>query len=170
MVVVAQLRWGGQESGRGPSTPHPSGAPSTHLVLRLVQHKPAGLPGLHEGTFLVQGALVGPVLAAGPARPPQGPAPVPSAPLPGPAAKPRRSPRSQPEPRALVPRQAHEGLARASGQQHPTHSRSQQLGRSLMTVASGPWAQKGGAARGAHANPSRPFSLWLRSPAPCPKG
>lgn len=108
VVVVAQLR-GGAGVRAGPSTPHPSGAPSTHLVLRLVQHKPAGLPGLHEGTFLVQGALVGPVSAAGPARPLQGPAPVPSAPLPGPAAKPRRSPPSQPQPGALGP----DGLARA---------------------------------------------------------
>lgn len=37
-------------------------------MLGLVQHKPAGLPGLHEGPLLVQGALIGPAFAGEPAR------------------------------------------------------------------------------------------------------
>lgn len=46
---------------------------TTHLVLRLVQHEPAGLPGLHEGPLLVEGALIGPASAAepGPSAPSQ---------------------------------------------------------------------------------------------------
>lgn len=115
-------------------------------MLRLVQHEPAGLPGLHEGALLVQGALVGPVFAAGPARPPQGPAPVPSLhPCQARQEDPGACSQANPTPEP-----------RASGQQRPMHSRSQQAGRSPDDWPRGPRAQKQGAAHGARATPAVP--------------